>query len=100
MITKEEITKLSELARIKLTEGEKRELQNDMGAILDYFKKLQALETNNSEDAKCADEFSVTSSLNEFREDENPNQEGEFSENLLRQTPNKENGYLKVKKIL
>lgn len=94
MITIEEITKLSELARIKLTEKEKQELQFDMEAILDYFKKLQAFETNDS-----AENFSH-SNLNEFRDDENENKEGEYSEILLSQTPEIENGYIKVKKIL
>lgn len=94
MITKEEITKLANLARIKLSENEKKELQKDMEQILDYFKKLQTLNTEGSE------EFILTQNLNEFRKDENPNEEGEFSEKLLEQAPNRENGYLKVKRIL
>lgn len=93
MITLEQITKLAELARIKLTEKEKTELQFDMEAILNYFKKLQALDIHGKE------KFSGFN-FNEFRDDENANKEGEFSEILLAEAPDTENGYLKVKRIL
>lgn len=94
MITLQEIAKLADLARIKLNEEEKKELQCDMEAILDYFKKLSNLDTQDG-----TDEF-LNLNFNEFREDEEENKEGEFSEVLLAQAPEKEKGYLKVKKIL
>lgn len=97
MITLQEITKLAELARIKLTEKEKQELQGDTDAILDYFKKLESLDINNKNEFFTEDR---DINFNEFREDKKANKEGEFSEILLAQAPYKKNGYLKVKKIL
>lgn len=97
MITIDEITKLAELARIKLTDCEKAELQKDFEVILDYFKDLQALELNENENEEI---FFMSPKINELRNDEEVNNPGEFSDRLLEQSPNKENGYIKVKKIL
>lgn len=97
MITIKEITKLNELARIKLTEKEKRELKFDMEAILDYFKKLASLDINNKSEFS-AEEHDIN--FNEFREDKEANKEEKFSEILLAQAPEKKKGYIKVKKIL
>lgn len=94
MITIEEITKLAGLARIKLTEKEKQELQHDMEAILDYFKKLANLDIYDGKD-----NF-LNSNYNKFRDDKNTNKKEEYSEILLTQAPDKEKGYLRVKRIL
>lgn len=94
MISIQEITKLAELARIELTEKEKNELQNDMEAILDYFKKLKWLNTDGQT------EFLTTSNLNELREDKKSRIQDELQKTLLSQAPETKNGYLKVKKIL
>ena len=98
MISLKEITKLGELARIKLTEEEKKEFQRDIGAVLDYFKKLQEFKIKNYNETET--KFAEGENLNEFRDDENVNKEGEYSEILLWQTPNKKNWHIKVKKIL
>lgn len=97
MITIQEITKLTGLARIKLSEQEKKELQGDMEAILDYFKKLQEL---NFEDSKEKIETGENLNVNELRNDEAGAVLYELSKILLNQTPERENGYIKVKKIL
>lgn len=41
MLTKKEIEKIAELARIKLSENEKNILFNDINDILDYIKNVQ-----------------------------------------------------------
>ena len=46
-ITKKELEHLAALARIDLKEGEEQKLQKDLGAILDYFKELQGVDTSN-----------------------------------------------------
>ena len=46
MLTKKDLEHLAELARIELKEGEEEKLQKDLGAILDYFKELQTLDTD------------------------------------------------------
>ncbi len=93
MINLEEIEKLAELARIKLTEEEKKNLKSELEAILNYFTKLQEL---NLEDGA---EFFTTPNLNKLRNDEKISKE-ENSEILLKQAPETKNGYLKIKKIL
>lgn len=101
MISLNEITKLAELARIKLSEKEKNELQNDMETILDYFKKIKELEINNK--TELSDALNLTAKkeiFNELRNDDDIKKEKDNSEFLFQQMPETKNGYLKVKKIL
>ncbi|KKS16495.1 MAG: Aspartyl/glutamyl-tRNA(Asn/Gln) amidotransferase subunit C [Parcubacteria group bacterium GW2011_GWB1_41_6] len=44
MITKAEVEKLAHLARIELGEAEKKELQKELGSILDFVSKLKKTE--------------------------------------------------------
>jgi len=46
-MNKKDLEHLAELARIDLKAGEEKKLQKDLGAILDYFKELQELDTEN-----------------------------------------------------
>lgn len=97
MITIKEITKLSELARIKLNDKEKENLKTELEAILDYFKKLQEIDFNNSKEKI---EMKENLNINELRDDEALSVSGELSKTLIKQNPERENGYIKVKKIL
>ena len=45
-ITKRELEHLAKLARIELDPREEEKLLEDLGAILDYVKELQALDTS------------------------------------------------------
>jgi aspartyl-tRNA(Asn)/glutamyl-tRNA(Gln) amidotransferase subunit C len=62
MISLEEVKKLAMLARIELTPKEEKELQKDLGAILDYVSKLKNAPT------KEAGTFKTLANV--FREDE------------------------------
>lgn len=93
-ISKEEITKLADLARIEVPETEVESLALEMDSILDYVKIIQDF---HSDDNEMKEDSSV---INVMREDQNPSESGGFTEDILREFPNKENGYLKVKKIL
>lgn len=46
-ISKKELEHLADLSRIELNPGEEEKLLKDLGAILDHFKELQALDTAN-----------------------------------------------------
>ncbi|MBI3046384.1 MAG: Asp-tRNA(Asn)/Glu-tRNA(Gln) amidotransferase subunit GatC [Candidatus Harrisonbacteria bacterium] len=46
MLTKKDLEHLAELARIDLKAGEEGKLLKDLGAILDYFKELQSVNTD------------------------------------------------------
>jgi aspartyl-tRNA(Asn)/glutamyl-tRNA(Gln) amidotransferase subunit C len=45
MISKDELKKLAELARIEIPPEEEEKLRSDLGAILDYFTELQHADT-------------------------------------------------------
>jgi aspartyl-tRNA(Asn)/glutamyl-tRNA(Gln) amidotransferase subunit C len=94
MVTKEDIMKLAELSRIRIEEEELESLSREMGDILEYVGQVTAI----SSDQSLLDNSEDT--LNTMREDENPNETGAFSEELIREFPQKEGNYLRVKKIL
>lgn len=63
-INKKELEHLAELSRIKLDPAEEEKLLVDLGAILDYFNELQALDT-----ANIPPMTGGTDLINSFRED-------------------------------
>jgi aspartyl-tRNA(Asn)/glutamyl-tRNA(Gln) amidotransferase subunit C len=86
-----DIEKLTELARIDLSEDEKQTLLKDLGKVVAYVETIK--EAN-------VDDINVDSELyNVWREDEVKDKE--FSKELiLKQFPDAQDGFLKVKKIL
>ena len=95
MISKDDIKRLANLARIEIKEEEQEELATQIDAILGYVGQVSHVAAK----AALRDGFD-TQIQNVFREDENPNESGAYSEVLIAEFPNSENGYLKVKKIL
>ena len=97
MISKEEIKKLAELARIHLTESEEKKLAADLQNILGYVDKLKEVDVSNVPEMTHAVE-----EKNVFRNDEATvrHRVSDSGEVLLAgQFPESENGYLKVKGI-
>ncbi|MBI2023796.1 Asp-tRNA(Asn)/Glu-tRNA(Gln) amidotransferase subunit GatC [Candidatus Giovannonibacteria bacterium] len=92
LISKEEIKKLAELARIHLTEAEERNLEKDLGEILNYIEKLKEVDISNVPEMTHATEVK-----NVFRNDEEG--EGADLSLLLGQFPESNDGYLKVKGV-
>lgn len=95
MISKAEIKKLADLARIDIKEAEQDELASEMEAILDYVGQIkeitgEAIEEDNQ----------IGPLRNVMRLDENPNDSETYSQALIAEFPKSENNYLKVKKIL
>lgn len=107
MITREEIENLASLARIELGEEEKKALQKDVSAILDYVSQIQTVSpqsarpqnhaehTQNGAEGKDAGQV-----YNIMREDANPHASGLYTEKLLSAAPQREGNYIRVKKIL
>ncbi|OGI68897.1 hypothetical protein A3A05_01865 [Candidatus Nomurabacteria bacterium RIFCSPLOWO2_01_FULL_41_12] len=86
-----DVESLAELARIELSEGEKKEILKDMESILGYIKQIEEVSVGDLEP-----EYQLK---NVWREDELKPQE--FSRDLiLKQFPDLQDGFLKVKKIL
>ena len=94
MISKEEVKKLADLARIKLTENEVEKLQADMGRILDYVGQIQEVKGERLEVE------SLPENKNIMREDGEPHERGIWTEKLLAQAPKRKGGWVEVKKIL
>jgi len=94
-----DVENLAQLARIELTEEEKKDLLSDMDSILGYVKQVEDLKVENAEP-----ELNV---YNVWREDSprlaqaGQDRTGEFSRDLIiKQFPDSQDGFLKVKKIL
>ncbi len=85
----EELEQLAKLARIELRPGEEEKLQKDMESILNYFKKLQELPTEDVAPVAGGTAFS-----NVFRDDTSGNSiDGEAARMAF---PETEDGFLKV----
>ena len=86
-----DVENLAGLVRIELLEDEKKDLLQDMESILDYVKIIEKIDVQHSvlDNGYC----------NIWREDEVMPRE--FSKELItEQFPDKQEGFLKVKKIL
>ena len=92
MVTKEDIEKLSALARISLYEEEKDSLVSDIDSILAYVGQIQSVELDSKE--------SRSRVSNVFREDTNPHESEINTDAILKLSPHKEGNLIKVKKIL
>jgi len=91
-----DIEKLALLARIKLEPDEKKKLQKEFGEILDYISKLKDADIGGIKE----ETGNASGNENVLRGDEYGHKTGEFTEDLLKNAPEVENGYIKVKRIL
>jgi len=64
-ISLEEVFKIAHLARLEFTEEEAQKLTSELSKILDYFNKLQTLDTEN-----VSPTFHAVKLKTPFREDE------------------------------
>jgi aspartyl-tRNA(Asn)/glutamyl-tRNA(Gln) amidotransferase subunit C len=93
-ISKEDIKKLADLARIDVTDEEAQSLGGDIDAILGYVGQVSEVA------GKVEEGIDVGTVINVLREDENPTPPETYSKELLAEFPNRDKNYLKVKKIL
>ncbi len=92
-ISKEQIEHVAWLARIELTEDEKKAFTKQLNEILDYFKKIDAIDTSNIEPT-----FHVIDLVNVLRDDK---VEPSLSKtDALKNAPQKEGSFIKAPKIL
>lgn len=86
-----DVENLALLARIELSEDEKKEILSDMDSILGYVKQIEAVK---ADDVKTDYDM-----VNVWREDKI--EPREFSHDLITgQFPSAQDNFLKVKKIL
>lgn len=93
MLTQKDLEHLAELARIDFQENESEKLQKDLGAILDYFKELQELNTDGIEPMAGGTELKNV--LREDKLEESIDDIGKGQEAF----PDKRDGYLRVPPI-
>ena len=94
MITPKELENLAQLARIKLTEEDKKSLVKEFDSILSYVDELKRA------DVKLDAEGRVGAVKNVMREDIVRNVSKEDREALLNEAPDREGDFIAVKKII
>jgi aspartyl-tRNA(Asn)/glutamyl-tRNA(Gln) amidotransferase subunit C len=92
MISREEVLHIAKLAKLELTEEEVELFQEQLGKILEYFRKLEEVDTDNVEPLKH-----VIATENVFREDEP--QDSISPEEALRNAPKRRDDYFEVPKV-
>jgi len=96
MISKEQVEHIAKLARIELTEEEKERFTKELSSILDYFEKL-----NQVDSSKVLPLAQVTGLEMVMRDDYvEKNKNWEIKDKLLKEAPSKKDNYFKVPKIL
>lgn len=97
-IDDKEIGKLADLARIKLTEKEKKGLSRDIESILGYVSEIQKVSSDAGNARYSPPQMSGI--CNVMREDEEPHNSGIYTEKILGEAPWRDGNYVRVKKIL
>lgn len=93
MISKEEVKKLSDLARINISDVEAEKLGGEIEEILEYVGVIQKVTSNEKEGI----EFGAVRGV--MREDQ-AKDSGKYKEEIKAEFPHKQGDFLKVKKIL
>ncbi|HIC96656.1 TPA: Asp-tRNA(Asn)/Glu-tRNA(Gln) amidotransferase subunit GatC [Candidatus Bipolaricaulota bacterium] len=93
MITRGEVLHIAKLAKLKLTEEELELFREQLGKILEYFRKLQEVETEGIEPLEH-----VLPLENVFREDEP--RESLSPEEALKNAPKRRGDYFEVPKVI
>jgi len=94
-VTKDEVKKLAELARIELTDKEVGKFQGEIESIVAYIDTIQKVKLPSQPEGSAHLDIE-----NVMREDGEPHAPGAYTEQILAQAPKREGKFLKVKKIL
>ena len=92
-ITKDEVIKVAQLARLELNESEINNHAKQLEKILEYIKQLENIDTG---DVPCTTR--AIEVINVLRKDEKKN--NDCTEELLELGPSREDKYFKVPKII
>lgn len=93
-LSRDDVLKLAQLARISLSEAEIKEFQAQISEILQYISQLQAVDVTGLEPTS-----QVTGLVNVMREDVVEDY-GMGHQDLLRNVPHKQDGLIKVKRMI
>ncbi len=92
--TKAEVEHIAILARLELTEKEKKKFATQLSSVLNYFKKLQKVDLS-----KVEPTAQVTGLLNVTRTDEVKKCDEKTMARLVEMAPEKEDNLVKVKAV-
>ena len=92
-ITKDEVIKVAQLARLELNENQINNHAKQLEKILEYIKQLEKIDTDNIPCTTRAIEV-----INVLRKDKNKN--SDCTDELLELGPSREDKYFKVPKII
>jgi len=93
-ITKNEVEHIAQLARIEITDADIAKYQKELSAILGYVELIDKADVKNVEPTA-----QVTGLSDVFREDKKEPSDLSRDE-ILANTPDKKEGYIKVKSVL
>lgn len=97
-MTLEDIKKLADLARIDMSDEEMEGMAKDFDPILAYVGQVQEVSKLGIEDTIHSPENYKLQNI--MREDIATNTRGEYTEDIMKNVPDTENGFIKVKQIL
>lgn len=93
-ISRDDVEKIAQLARLDLSEGDIAKYQKELSAILGYVEIIDKADVKNVEPT------AQTTGLSDvFREDKKEPSEL-LRDEILANTPDKKDGYIKVKSVL
>lgn len=93
-LTKDEIQSIATLARLELTEDEKKMYADQLSAVIDYIGMLKEVDTSNVEET-CQ----VTGLEDVFREDMVIDPDPELKQQLIKSFPENTGALLKVRAV-
>jgi aspartyl-tRNA(Asn)/glutamyl-tRNA(Gln) amidotransferase subunit C len=93
-LTRDDVLKLANLSRLKLTDEEIERFRGELSSILEYVEKLDSVDVSGLEPT-----YQVTGLKNVMRKDE-PVDYGYTSNDLLKNAPAVQDNQFKVKRVL
>jgi aspartyl-tRNA(Asn)/glutamyl-tRNA(Gln) amidotransferase subunit C len=93
-LSRDDVLKLTNLSRLKLTDAEIEQFRSELSSILEYVEKLDAVDVSGLEPT-----YQVTGLKNVMREDK-PVDYGYKTEDLLKNAPAVKDNQFKVKRVL
>ena len=97
MLTKKEVEKIAELARLKLEEKEKEKFAEDLSSVIGYIQKLSEVNVEKVEPMTGGTDLeSITRQDDEIKSISDP----QTRKQILNAAPDREDDYFKVPSIL
>ena len=94
-LSKQEIQEIAKLARLDLTEAELEKYGGQLSAVLSYIDQLKEVNVKGVEPTA-----QVTGMANVLREDKARDWDKEEIEEALKDAPERERGFIKVKRVI